>query len=804
METTGRGEDLGLRAVARTFEQMAIDEPWAVREPRGFTWWGHWLRQRVWADDAVRSYGETLWHVRASTPALRGVADEPATCALVNEMNMLPGLSAYVFDPAEGTVSARCGAFTYDGVAGWVDRWFLMATGLQASVAWKQVPAMAEGRTLDDERHPVAGARNDPDDMLNAAVGLPRLPSPFLPAVLERAVDALVQEGFAASLDERRDILQVALPLPRSGSARWTLGRAEHPLLGPGTLAGLWLPSAHGPLRGAWLANALNLAESADWSGEARPHALGAWQWKPGSLFHLAFVPSVLTGSLADEAALVLVDTLAAWAGVRARFAAERLPWLDTAAAARHPDDPPAAEADPDGSAGEPVEQQPAEPTVPVRERPFGPSARTPRSRTSGVGQRAARELIVDQADPDAFEEIDDAVAEAEDGDRITVRPGTYRRPVVVDRAVVIAGEGTVEDIRLEPVGGEALGFAASGALVSGLSIRPARAGNDGEAWSAVAVHDVDATVERCELSSHLGATVWVGGPSSRLRLRDCSLRDGAQNAVWVAEEGRAELVGCRVAGHRWPLAVSGEHASLAVRGSEVVDCFDHGIAAVDGALLVVERTTLARNGRAGVLLGAAAPASRVKDSLVEGNGGPGVLIAAGRPRLARLRVIDNGVGIGVGEGGAPSVRDCQLERNRAGIWVRGEGTDPRVTGCSIDGSGAQGIIVDEAARGRFEANTVTGTRGPGIWIDDSGSLPIFTGNHVTGGTVGVLVTDAAGGELRSNDLRGNSEGSWRLDRPGPLVRADNLEDTGSTAGTVLPGVAPSRSPQPGPPTLLN
>ena len=74
----------------------------------------------------------------------------------------------------------------------------------------------------------------------------------------------------------------------------------------------------------------------------------------------------------------------------------------------------------------------------------------------------------------------------------------------------------------LEPVGGEALGFAVSGASAEGLTIRPARAGNDGESWSAVAVHNVEATVEGCLLSTPprrhgLGRGTQLERPAPRL-----------------------------------------------------------------------------------------------------------------------------------------------------------------------------------------------------------------------------------------------------------------------------------------------
>ncbi len=44
--------DLGLEAVEQVYRDMQIDDEWSVREERGFTWWGAWLRQRVWAGEA--------------------------------------------------------------------------------------------------------------------------------------------------------------------------------------------------------------------------------------------------------------------------------------------------------------------------------------------------------------------------------------------------------------------------------------------------------------------------------------------------------------------------------------------------------------------------------------------------------------------------------------------------------------------------------------------------------------------------------------------------------------------------------
>ena len=146
-----------------------------------------------------------------------------------------------------------------------------------------------------------------------------------------------------------------------------------------------------------------------------------------------------------------------------------------------------------------------------------------------------------------------------------------------------------------------------------------------------MAVHNVEATVEGCILSSHLGATVWVGGPNSAALILGCTVTGGGQNGVWVCEEGRATIVASRVAGNRWPMTAGGEHAVLEITDSEFVDNLDGGVAAVDGALLVIEGSTVAGNAGTGILLGAAAPASRIEDCTVDRNSDVGILVGAVR-----------------------------------------------------------------------------------------------------------------------------------------------------------------------------
>jgi hypothetical protein len=401
----GRSKDLGMAAVERIHREMQIDEPWTVREERGFTWWGAWIRQRVWAGPATRSGGETLWHVRARTPVYRDQPDEPATYARVNDWNLLWPMGAMAYD---GTISARSGAFLYAGVDPWLETFLLMAAGLQASLAWVAAEAAAGVGPRDDEPHPVAGQRRDPDDMLNLAASTPKVPSPITASILRTAEGELAAEDFAVTFDEDEEVLVEVLSVA-GDTAMWVLRTVDHPVLGPGALARLVLTRPMGPQRAAWIANALNLAEAADWTGDVRPHAFGAWSVEDGRLVHNAFFPAVLLGGGDEHIAALLARNFAIWGGVRARFAGERLSWLEAAATSRYPDDEPPP-AGGNGDAG-PGEATTAPEPVPWDQRSFGRASRTPRPRAAVAAGRPARELVVDPADPAAFHEIDDAVA---------------------------------------------------------------------------------------------------------------------------------------------------------------------------------------------------------------------------------------------------------------------------------------------------------------------------------------------------------------------------------------------------------
>ena len=93
--------------------------------------------------------------------------------------------------------------------------------------------------------------------------------------------------------------------------------------------------------------------------------------------------------------------------------------------------------------------------------------------------------IVVDQAGGGDFATINEAVAEAEDGDTIVVKPGTYTEAIVIDKDITLRGDGPVAEIVIEaPADGPTAAFdlentdpfamhlVGSDATISGLTFR--------------------------------------------------------------------------------------------------------------------------------------------------------------------------------------------------------------------------------------------------------------------------------------------------------------------------------------------
>ncbi len=303
--------DPGLELLAHLFETLKPGPKWCVSQPRGFTWWGHRLAQRVWAEPPRREGGLGC-HVHIVCDLLRDVGDDPAALEALNTANRLASLSSVVWDREQGRVSLRCSVEATAAALPWLKPLAGWAAALQVSAAHLRAHDLAEifEATIDASDHPTSGAREREAEALSTVwrLGLGSAgPTPYDRHELAQAMRALPRSALATPLGE----LQVEAGLPFAGApagspAGATLlvaGDAEHLALGKGALIRLKLPPGAGGGSLMAKANRLNLLEESEWTGF---HHLGAWRRDPNRcLTFSTFLPRLVfqPGLLAEFAA---------------------------------------------------------------------------------------------------------------------------------------------------------------------------------------------------------------------------------------------------------------------------------------------------------------------------------------------------------------------------------------------------------------------------------------------------------------------------------------------------------------------
>jgi hypothetical protein len=321
-EQPKRGADVGPGIIDAVYQGMGIDHDWSVREPRGFTWWGHRLVQRVWADPISNSDGFAVVRLSAETAVLRNVPNTREVADGLAGLNHHASMSAFVWDPAQASISLRCVAYAHPETAKSVKVLFVAACGLQAADAHTKVDVLAQllGGHPAVSEHPTSGPRSQPDNMLSIIEQLfaPRGAGPGLFSDDEFA--AITRSPVFPWIESQATgaSLRVIVRGQDGRSATGVLtmsGVARHPQLGSGLLSVLNIPIEYEQDMQLALSHELNLAETA--TATARSHFFGAWCPAPKPQTGLAFasfIPNASCGPGLVQNIGLSMAARAAWA----------------------------------------------------------------------------------------------------------------------------------------------------------------------------------------------------------------------------------------------------------------------------------------------------------------------------------------------------------------------------------------------------------------------------------------------------------------------------------------------------------
>jgi hypothetical protein len=267
--------DIGLDAVKGIHDALKIDDEWSSWDDRGFEWWGHRLRQRVWATPGYNDDGIVIYRVYAVSDFIRNVKKtQREVDALLSQFNSLAVGSAMVYDPSQRKVQLWSAAMVHEDIAGWMTNILASFTIIQAADAANRAAIIAP--ILDGEID-ASGKREEPDEMLTIieTMFLPQgqVSSPWYGNdELVQICEMLNQSNCFSMGDENG--LTAEFQFGDQTSMMRVITDEPNPLIGSGVGMFLHLPMWGTFDDAAAIAGALNRAEA---NNKTLSHLMGSW-----------------------------------------------------------------------------------------------------------------------------------------------------------------------------------------------------------------------------------------------------------------------------------------------------------------------------------------------------------------------------------------------------------------------------------------------------------------------------------------------------------------------------------------------
>ncbi len=238
-----------------------------------------------------------------------------------------------------------------------------------------------------------------------------------------------------------------------------------------------------------------------------------------------------------------------------------------------------------------------------------------------------------------ALRTITEALRLAPPDAQILIRPGFYRENLVLDKPVILLGEGKLDHIIIEGTSSGGVVMKAPYARVNGLTLRRPLSATTSP---AVLVPEGCLRVEDCNLSSVSTPCVLVRGEDSKCKFRWCRIFNGGAGGIVFEASSCGSAEDCSIFGHKtWGIDVR-ESADILIRRCHIHSC-------VVGGMLVHK-------------LGCA----NIEESLICDNDGVGVEVNSNDFTLIRGCMINsNGChGFHARNASAAIIEDCDLTDN--------------------------------------------------------------------------------------------------------------------------------------------
>ena len=341
---------------------------------------------------------------------------------------------------------------------------------------------------------------------------------------------------------------------------------------------------------------------------------------------------------------------------------------------------------------------------------PNGPSSPSVTSRLAErtLAERATRSdapaltgrtLIVG---PGGYSTIGEAVASAQDGSTVLVRPGTYRESVAIDRAITLAGDGDRDAIVVLSDDSPCLIVGRKTTRVAHLTVRGGGACDELGGKAAVLVSGGSPLLEGLILAESYGIRVMKGASPS---IHGCVVRDGPRAGIWaqlstgIIEDN--DIFGNALFG----IVVWGTGSAPLVRANRIRQN-DGGVWVAAGASPVIEDNDVYCNVARGIWVDETAP--QIRANRIHGGRRYGIVVSGRAAGTIEANDIfgNAGDGIAITDMNGSTVIQANRIHDNEGVGIR----------------------VHSRASGTIENNEFTGNAGGAIAIE-KGATPFLFGN---------------------------------------------------------------------------
>jgi hypothetical protein len=355
-----------------------------------------------------------------------------------------------------------------------------------------------------------------------------------------------------------------------------------------------------------------------------------------------------------------------------------------------------------------------------------------------------ARQVVVDASGGGDFRSLAAAIR-SQPAVWVLVRPGTYRESLVLDRPVVLIGDGPRESIVVEGGGAPAITMSSEFASVDGLTVRMA-AGSSGPL--AVDVPRGRLTLRRCDVGA--GSKSGVGAREiGTVVLEDLVVHDASEAGILAFTGGTAVVQGGVVRGCRF-----GAHArggTLEMRGTRVERSGINGILLEAGSRGALDAVDVSGSGESEVGV-AGAEATMKGGRFHDGHRG---IVVVERARLAMEDVEVSGhasTGIALATSGYASMRRGRVAKNEE-IGILLDAGEAQIEDTRVEDNRISGLVVRLGGSATVRRSGIRGNRG-----------------------YGVLVLGGGRATVEGSTLSRNRAGAFKTEGGGLLTRAENRE----------------------------